>query len=1036
MRIPVLLTTFVVITLAVLAGGYFALPSIASIALAHVLSSAGFDGASATVEHVGLTKAEIVNLDLGRNTSLNADRIVIDYSPARLASGLIDGVTLEAPELGLKVDTSGVSMGALDVFIKSSDTTDLSGAGPKISIIGPVVVKAGRLLISTPVGTVAASVDGEVLLTDGLGTQLQSAFSLDHEKAQLSGRLNGVIDDSDQVRLDIEIEKARSDAQLAFSELVGAVTIEGTLSSAFDGGGSMTMQDVSYDGLPIGNVDLAGALDGTSAHLELLLAGDGTGLTLQTKVDMPHIFDLSAPVRVAGEIATDGLRGAFALPSGIGVIGAASFLVEASQGDIRGLPAYFASGRPFRNNGVSGIVDADLLSIEIPSQRISATLDGATSFLIDNRSMQARPVDALAVDLTVATDDSDYTLRSSIAPIENIPFVALGPAGQQPVDVGMTLDGHLDGFGKLAGALGGNLWVGDKEGIAFENFSVQLQPWRTRIAGLELSVARLVTQLSGPIDSLLIGLSGDVLFSGTPSKGTSIRGGGATFATRLEFEPKSIALYADGCPEFRLSSLTSAAIKIQPGPMVLCPTSDKTPLLRLVKDNGSIKRVDAAGALSSVELQAEGIGPYPIAGLLPRIETTASYSLKDGTWWTRLSGKGGDVSLEGPDIAFVGANMTAELEGKSSVLGARLKIGSAKLADKRRPLRFQPVTVSGNTALTSDAIDFDVRAEIIDGPVFDARGRHRESEGRGNVTLRLPRWYAKPGNTIVSEAFPILRGIVTDVTGGVEGEARWDWTPRGIRSKARLSIENGAFASLPVEVQGINGTINLVDVMTPKSDGVQRFAVGLVDAGFPLKDGTIEFELPGDNTARIDIASWPFAGGRISANRVVIPFDAMPAQITATIDDLDATQLVNLADVADLYAEGALNGSVPLRFTDQGVVIDNARLSSMGRGTLRYRSASAAESLKQSGGSAEILARALEDFRFDELDIRLDGPLDGEILAKAQINGSNPGLYDGKRIELNVSLQGALREFLQSANVIRNIPETIRDRVQGPSGNQ
>jgi hypothetical protein len=76
------------------------------------------------------------------------------------------------------------------------------------------------------------------------------------------------------------------------------------------------------------------------------------------------------------------------------------------------------------------------------------------------------------------------------------------------------------------------------------------------------------------------------------------------------------------------------------------------------------------------------------------------------------------------------------------------------------------------------------------------------------------------------------------------------------------------------------------------------------------------------------------------------------------------------------------------------------------------------------------------NFRFDDLDIRLDGPLDGEILAKAQINGSNPDLYDGKRIELNVSLQGALREFLQSANVIRNIPETIRYRVQGPTGNQ
>lgn len=1033
MRIPVLLTTFIVIILAVLGLGYFLLPSIASIFANQALSKAGFQDAAVTVESVGLTRAKIRNLDLGPTASLNVEIVIVDYSPARLASGIIDGITFEAPELGLQVDASGVSLGALDAFLEPTDTPS---SKPAISVVGPVIVKAGRLLIATPVGSVAASIDGEVLLTDGLGSELESTFSLDHEKAQLSGRLNGIVDDSDQVRLDVEIENARSDAQLAFSELVGAVTIEGTLESAFDGGGSVTIQDVTFGGLPIGNVDLAGALDGTSAHLELLLAGEGTGLTLQTKVDIPQIFDLSAPVRVAGEIATDGLRGAFALPSNIGLIGAANFLIEASQADIRSLPAYFASGRPLPNKGISGIIDADLVSIELPSQRISATFDGATSFLIDNRSIQARAVDALTVDMTVATDDRDYTLRSSIAPIENVPFVAVGPGGQQPIDVGMTLDGELDGFGRVAGTLGGNLWAGDKEKLAFENFSIQFQPWRAQFADLQFSVAKLVTQLSGSIDNLLVGVSGDVLFSGKPNETTSIQGGGATFATRLQIGEQDIAIYADGCPEFRLSLLTVDAMKIQPGPMILCPSSDTTPMLRLVKDNSAIKRVDGAGTLSSLEFQAQGIGPYPIAGLLPRIETTASYSLKDGTWWTRLLGNGGDVSIEGPDIALVGADMHAEIEGKSNILGARLNIASIKLADKDRPLRFEPITLTGKTTLTSDAIDFDTRITVKDGPTLEARGRHRESDGRGNVTLKLPRWYAGPGNAIVSEAFPILRGTVTDVTGGFEADARWDWTPRGIRSRAKLSVENGAFASLPVEVQGINGTVNLVDVMTPKSDGVQSLSLGLVDAGFPLRDGRVEFDLPGDNTARIDIISWPFAGGKIGAERIIMSFDSLPEDITATISGLDAALLVDLADVDDLEAEGALNGIIPIKFTEKGIVIDDAQLSSIGKGVLRYRSASAAQSLKQSGESAEILAQALEDFRYDDLDIRLDGPLDGEIIANAQINGSNPNLYNGKRIELNVTLQGALREFLQSANVIRNIPETIRDRVQGSSGNQ
>ena len=66
----------------------------------------------------------------------------------------------------------------------------------------------------------------------------------------------------------------------------------------------------------------------------------------------------------------------------------------------------------------------------------------------------------------------------------------------------------------------------------------------------------------------------------------------------------------------------------------------------------------------------------------------------------------------------------------------------------------------------------------------------------------------------------------------------------------------------------------------------------------------------------------------------------------------------------------------------------------------------------------------------------MNGPLTGQIVAGAEIKGSNPTLYDGKAIELNVRLEGALRELLQSASVMKDLPDAIRDRVQGPSGAQ
>jgi len=275
---------------------------------------------------------------------------------------------------------------------------------------------------------------------------------------------------------------------------------------------------------------------------------------------------------------------------------------------------------------------------------------------------------------------------------------------------------------------------------------------------------------------------------------------------------------------------------------------------------------------------------------------------------------------------------------------------------------------------------------------------------------------------------------VTHVSGGLGGDATINWAENRVSSSAKISLADLAFGTKPAEIAGLDGEIVLEDLLHLKSQGPQTLTLGLVDAGIPLRNGEIKLTLPGDGDVHINRAVWPLAGGSLDIVNLHIPAGQLPEVIIANIHDMDANELARSVDIDGLEADGKLAGSLPIRLAADGPVIDDAKIWSVKSGRLSFRSQAALQSLKQSGEMAGLLAKALADFRYNDLQMSLDGPLSGDITAIAKLKGANPSLYDGKRIELNVTLQGALRDLLQSASVFNDLPETIRDRVRGPSG--
>ncbi|MBO6949088.1 MAG: YdbH domain-containing protein [Rhodospirillales bacterium] len=1030
MKRSILALIFVAIAAVAIGVVYITVPWIAAWMIGGYLADKGFPEAKFQVAAIGLTQASVSNIDLGSGSNVRVRGVTVHYSPGRLARGIIDGLRIEQPEVPLGIDATGLDYGVLSRFLQPSGGAP---AGPGMRLLGPLTVSAGLLNFSSPLGEVDAAVEGVVLLTDGIGSDASIEFALQHPKAKLSGRARGILDPENQLQLTLDIQNASSEARVAFAEMKGAVNISGDIANALQGGGSLTLEDVRIDDVPVGNVDLAGEVNGKSARAEFLLGGTGTGLSMQMQAVTDDVFDPVAKLRLSGEVATDGLKGPFALPIPIDVVGALDFDVTGSRRDFQALPGMVARNAVRSKDGISGWVDLTHLGIAAPNG-VDATLDGKLNLGIDPRGWRLKPDPSLNFDLGVPGSGPDRRFALSLAGLSGVPFLAGGPTAADPLRIASGFDGLFNGWFPFAGDAGGTLWPATTDGLMFENVAVRFDPWQMRVGGMDVVADQIGVRISGPLRELELELAADAGFSGSPAKDVSIEGGRISLAGSIGYGPDGIRVFPEGCADVRATGITTGAAELRPGPISICPSGDNTPLVHAATGEKGLKRVDIAAILNSTEIALKGMGPYPLSGTLPRFDGTASFDAARGTWWAKFSSKGGNLKAEGLDLAVATIDGNFNLEGREKLLSARVDLTGATITDARRPMRVAPLMLKGKGEYTPSSVGFKGDVGFMNGPEMALDARYRVSDRRGALQADLPAWSFTKGRAQPQDLFPPLKGLVTDVSGSLKAEARIGWTGSRTTSTAKVELDEIAFGTAPAEVGGVSGTVEITDLLNLKTDQPQTLAVGLLDAGMPLRGGTVTFDLPGKDAVHIVKASWPVAGGTLELNNLNIPFDRPPDLVVANLKNLDAADLARNLDIDGLEADGALAGSIPVRITDDGPVIDDARIWSLKNGGLKFRSKVALESLKQSGEMAELLSRALSDFRYTDLQVSMNGPLSGDITAKAKLDGANPALYDGKRIELNVSLQGALRDLLQSASVIQDLPGNIRDQVQGPSG--
>ena len=423
-----------------------------------------------------------------------------------------------------------------------------------------------------------------------------------------------------------------------------------------------------------------------------------------------------------------------------------------------------------------------------------------------------------------------------------------------------------------------------------------------------------------------------------------------------------------------------------------------------------------------------------IAGSLPVVTARLSAG-RNGTLKADLKIEGGLLDESTQQIRARAIAASIALQRQNRRLEGRIVLEKLRLEDRARRRRIAPLTFSGAARLQEDTLSGRLTAADNGGNLaLHVNFSHDVASGSGQGE-----YWSKPlrfdGKTYdIAAILPVLAPLITDTRGEADISGRLRWSRKtGIKATGTLAVRGGGGQTSLFAFQGLETISRFSSLWPPRSDGIQDIYLDLLDPGLPLTAGKIRYSLPGNGTLRLERARFNWAGGILAMPPTVIDPASPRHEFVLTAEDISLGNLFQVLAVDGLTGLGRLRGRLPVRIEGDRILIANGVLQSE-KGNLRYRPAEGANPLALAGDSPELLARALDDFRYRSLKITLDGELTGKLNIRLSLDGANPQLYDGYPFAVTLSVEAEFATLLRRGLAIYTLPDKIGGRITQKRG--
>lgn len=970
-----------------------------------------------TVSSVDLGSAEIGGVAVA-DGRITIDRISLGFNPWTLIrEGRLTSIALSGVSIRLGIDRSGA------LKLPRMEVLEGGGGGGGLGAIPfrTISVRDSTIVLDTPWGRIRTPVEAEGAVNEdgrlvwkgqlrpaGAGGAAQAKFDLTNTP---EGQVFG----------GVQLEQAsfRSD-QLSLEGVTGWIAYGGERDTSGEIQGALTVADVERGTARFRDFGVQG--NGTLQRLQQLIvsakigSGEGSfGLQLQgTK--QGEGTDVAVQVAASDLAAVVPVLGFEGGVTGKANLNAWLTLRTPGLPSLDQLPKLLADG--FIRVSTDGVQAGTGMALQTGQLSASVDLSGGTLTLAGSRPWKVAGRFAsgkLSVDLDWLPGDGGP---------QRLEFSREGDTWWTRL-AGAT-KGNVAGF-DVAGSIDAELGLNDAgqakvrvpEAVLdldpFEAIGLTIDPGPMTASG-ETTDTGWTAMLSG---SSAIGLPGKTGGNAIAQGTVRVDAVGQHLTVRpVHGECLSLTVPAqDFTPRLRLAAPAAAQ---------LCPDAEGLPLLETDLDSDRPPLVRASMPALALDLSI-GAGAdatrltatTPVLAIAPA-QPEGSYRLTAADGKLALPGAGLTVEDVDAEVAVVPG---AAVPFDASLTAARLAIEGNPVVPMKATLRSRLDAATDILSLDAELTDPEGRARAA------GTGQHDLTTGDGGFDLVLDPVRFRRRGLQPKDVVPVLAGLpLACVDGRMEGSGRIAWGSAA-ETALDLRLRNAAFRTPWGRAEGATAQLRL-----------DRFSPLRLPAGQRVRIG--RFLLDGEMPPLTDVDArfgWSQAGG-VDLRRVALGWSGAKIGIEGgsgrrrpsvlKIEGLDLARAVAAAGLDDVRATGIVDGTIPFRLDRDTIVVENGVLATRGPGEIRYGGATAPDEIKAAAAAEpgmDTLMAALRNFQYQSLRATLDGRSDGEANVRLAVRGSNPDLYGGFPIALNVNLSGELYVIARRSLALARIGDRIRD---------
>ncbi len=444
-----------------------------------------------------------------------------------------------------------------------------------------------------------------------------------------------------------------------------------------------------------------------------------------------------------------------------------------------------------------------------------------------------------------------------------------------------------------------------------------------------------------------------------------------------------------------------------------------------------------AGKLTADEVHYR-IGETHIEGRPPEIHFNGVYQPADNQTTMTGTFNGGAFMLN-EMLRFTDARGRFDFALDEQTMRASSALDRVRITQNEESPRIAPVIAAGKMALDADMVRFSYALRTPRGASLGTgEGVHNVTTASGASTFHFDEIVFAKDGVQPAKLAPVLKGYIGETTGAAGGSAAFSWAPSGVSSSAKLTFRDVTFSG-PTRVVnqtiGLNGALAFKNLWPVATDGAQTITVGGIDLdALQLEGGEVRFDMPGDETLRIERAAFPWFGGELGVVDAVASLAGGEATAPLRADNIDLTKVLDYIDADGLSGEGLLSGVLPLVVEDGKARIENGVLQSQGVGAIRYSGETATQAGEASDQS-QIAFDLLRDLRYDALKVVVNGPLDGRLNFKLTFTGTGEVGVNQQQVRVpviyRISLDAALLELLNQAVLTQDVELLIERAREG-----